>query len=393
MSDAIEIRAYVVGFGDCILLRLPDGDGRRHVLVDFGRAPNDRGSLERFPAIAADIAKRCGGTLDLLVATHEHLDHNEGFYRERAIFDAMQVDQVWMGLPSHPDYYTDHPKAKLQKRLQQGVADFCRDAARRGLALHPAFQSLLLNNLANKDRLDYLRTLGVKPVAYLARGKRGARAARWTPNIKVRVLAPEEDTSVYYGRTPRSRATVSALARTLGKAGAAELATQGTRWDFPQAARAQADDLPGLSTSDLNRLREAIREDGVAAARFIDRAQNNTSLALLFEVAGKRLLLPGDAELESWAHIEKHCRAHLHPVDFLKVSHHGSHNGTPSELLDTLLPVSRKAKAKVLVSTKRNVYGTKNPVPDKALLADLRRRCSELVTTDGAPGTHVDLRL
>jgi hypothetical protein len=129
------------------------------------------------------------------------------------------------------------------------------------------------------------------------------------------------------------------------------------------------------------------------AARFIDRAQNNTSLCLLIEVAGKRLLFPGDAELESWAFMRQHCRAHLKPVDFLKVAHHGSHNGTPLDVLDLLLPVSRARRAKVLVSTKRHVYGTRNPVPDAGLLKELGRRCAELVTTDGRTGTHVDVTL
>ena len=64
MSGSITIRAYVVGFGDCILLSLPDGGATRHVLVDFGRAPNDAESLQRFPAIAADIEKVCNGHLD-----------------------------------------------------------------------------------------------------------------------------------------------------------------------------------------------------------------------------------------------------------------------------------------------------------------------------------------
>jgi hypothetical protein len=81
------------------------------------------------------------------------------------------------------------------------------------------------------------------------------------------------------------------------------------------------------------------------------------------------------------------------PVDFLKVAHHGSHNGTPLELLDRLLPVKRKAQAQVLVSTKKKVYGTKNPVPDDALLAELKSRCRKLVTTDGATGTSVALSL
>jgi hypothetical protein len=142
---------------------------------------------------------------------------------------------------------------------------------------------------------------------------------------------------------------------------------EGFDWQFQRVERAGAAEYGGISTSDLERLRRAIREDGVRAARFIDKAQNNTSLCLLIEAAGKRLLLPGDAEFESWAVMEKKCGADLKPVDFLKVAHHGSHNGTPLELLDCLLPARRKAQAQVLVSTKRQVYGTKNPVPDDAL--------------------------
>ena len=99
MKAKIRIRAYVVGFGDCLLLTMPDGAEKRHVLFDFGRAPNDAGSLQRFPDIARDIEAECQGRLDLLVVTHEHLDHMEGFYREREIFDRMEVEQVWMGLP------------------------------------------------------------------------------------------------------------------------------------------------------------------------------------------------------------------------------------------------------------------------------------------------------
>jgi hypothetical protein len=394
MTGTIEIRGYVVGFGDCILLRLPDGDQVRHLLIDFGRAPNDPSSLERFPDIARDIEKQCNGKIDLLVVTHEHLDHLEGFYREREIFSRMEIERLWMSLPSHPDYYTDFPKARLQKKLRDGLTSFAREVRRKRLALHPAFQSLMENNLANKDRIDYLRRLGKRPIAYLARGK--AKEASAFKNIKIQVLAPEPDVSVYYTANARERALTAALAAAGG--GRREQArgppgAVGFDWDFPSVPRAAAAERAGLSPSDFQRLRRAIREDGVAAARFIDKAQNNTSLCLLIEAAGKRLLLPGDAELESWEMMEKKCGSELKPVDFLKVAHHGSHNGTPLELLDRLLPVRRKAQAQVLVSTKRKVYGTKNPVPDDALLMELKSRCRKVVTTEGATGTSVELSL
>lgn len=392
MNASIDVRAYVVGFGDCILLRLPDKPTTRHVLIDFGRAPNDAPSLERFPAIAKDISDQCNGHLDLIVMTHEHLDHIEGFYRERAIFDQMEIDQVWMSLPSHPDYYRNYKNARPQKTLRESVVRFAKGAARQGIALHPAFQSLLDNNLANKDRIDYLRKLGRRPVSYLARGKKAAAVTKLSKHITIHVLAPEEDTSVYYSTGVGSHARDAALA---ADSGISPVTTHADdfRWDFQSVPRAIESDLPGFSMSDFERLRRAIREDGVTAARFIDHAQNNTSLCLLIEVQGKRLLLPGDAELESWEMIRKYCKQHLKPVDFLKLSHHGSQNGTPSDVLDSVLPVSRARHAQVLVSTKKNVYGTKNPVPDETLLNDLKRRCSKLVSTDGAPGTHVDLRI
>jgi hypothetical protein len=390
VSSAIRVRGYVVGCGDCVLLRLPDGTQTRHVLVGFGRAPNDPASLQRFPAIARDIEKQCNGHLDLVVLTHEHLDHMEGFYREREVFDRMQVDRVWMGLPSDPDYYENYPKAKLQQKLRSDLAQLAAKVRRQGLILHPAFQTLLENNLSSTERVDYLRNLGRQRPAYLARGV-GRRAAMVFKDVRIRVLAPEPDVSMYYSASSREKALTAALAATngLGQDDVDE-----SEWTFPAVPRAAGRDHAGLSSSDFERLRRAIREDGVTAARFIDKAANNTSLCLLIEAGGKRLLLPGDAEIESWGIMAKKFAAEMKkPVDFLKVAHLGSHNGTPSDLLDGLLPKSRKDKAQILVSTKIDVYGTTNPVLDASLMADLKSRCRKLVTTDGKTGSSVELEI
>jgi hypothetical protein len=42
------------------------------------------------------------------------------------------------------------------------------------------------------------------------------------------------------------------------------------------------------------------------------------------------LLIPGDAEFVSWQQIFEACKKGQHSISahFLKVSHHGSHNGT-----------------------------------------------------------------
>ncbi|MGH8238688.1 MAG: hypothetical protein ACREXP_16935 [Steroidobacteraceae bacterium] len=52
---------------------------------------------------------------------------------------------------------------------------------------------------------------------------------------------------------------------------------------------------------------------------------------------GWNLLFSGDTEVRSWKTMNKHDVPE--PVHFLKVAHHGSHNGTPTdEIFDAILP-------------------------------------------------------
>jgi len=66
-DTTIRIRAYNVGFGDCLLVRIPDGSATRWLLIDFGNAPGQQN--DRFQDIAEDIEKETGGHLDVVVMT------------------------------------------------------------------------------------------------------------------------------------------------------------------------------------------------------------------------------------------------------------------------------------------------------------------------------------
>ena len=106
----------------------------------------------------------------------------------------------------------------------------------------------------------------------------------------------------------------------------------------------------------------------------IDRAANNSSIVFALEWRGWRFLFPGDAEHRSWKEMDK--RGVLKPVHFLKVSHHGSWNGTPAgEILDKILPVPAPdgRERHAAVST---CEGTYHNVPDKELLELLGQRCA-----------------
>ena len=76
-------------------------------------------------------------------------------------------------------------------------------------------------------------------------------------------------------------------------------------------------------------------EESLAIVRAIDDALNNTSLILLFDIGGKKLLFPGDAQIEDWSYAlfdapeAADDPASLADVAMYKVGHHGSLNGTP----------------------------------------------------------------
>lgn len=369
MPTGIRIRAYNVLFGDCVLLSVPEEGKTKHILFDFGNVTGKGGANKVFEPVARDLKKVTGGTLDLLVMTHEHLDHMEGFLAQRAIFDAMTVRRVWMSIPSQPGYYQKHKKSKQAFTLTQRLLSFWQKSfAERGLSANPQLNALLLNNLSNVERIDYVRKLaGAKRTHYLYRGL-STKGKHDFKDTRFRILAPEEEMSIYYGKA-------LALA---GAGGGVDIRRTLERAPERRVAPAH------ISATDFERLRKGLETGDLAAVHEIDKAKNNTSLVVLVESQGKKLLFTGDAEVESWH--KMHSLGLLGPVDFLKVSHHGSWNGTPAvngkNVLEILLPLKPKQTGIALVSTKSNVYGTVNKVPDKDTLTLLQKHCREVYSTE-----------
>jgi hypothetical protein len=235
---------------------------------------------------------------------------------------------------------------------------------------------LLANNdsASTKKCIDFLRDELTDDVRYVDRTT-DLSDLQPSATAQISLWAPEEDTADYYGR-------FDALAAGL-RIGDDEI------FDF--------DDLDGAAPPDLE-VPEPPR--GVDAGAFynlidirhgdsttllsIDRASNNTSIVLLLEWQGWRLLFTGDAEKRSWRTMDKHGM--VGPVHFLKVSHHGSSTGLPpAEILEKLLPSSPPParRGRGVVSTYPNTYPG---VPDKDTLDKLGERIDMRSTRDLAPG-------
>jgi hypothetical protein len=114
---------YRQGQGDCYLLALPrqGGGDPVYVLIDCGFKPGSPAFLREdetddaksIANIVDHIGESTGNQLDLVVITHEHEDHVNGFrYGENPLFDRFAINEAWVAWTEDPD---DELAEKLRK--------------------------------------------------------------------------------------------------------------------------------------------------------------------------------------------------------------------------------------------------------------------------------------
>jgi hypothetical protein len=130
----------------------------------------------------------------------------------------------------------------------------------------------------------------------------------------------------------------------------------------------------------------------------MDRAINNTSIILLIEVGGKKLLFPGDAQIESWdyvlngPHAEKN-RELLSGVTVYKAGHHASLNGTPKTLWSIFRErkdINENGELVCLLSSRIDIHGNKHrgsEVPRSKLVGALESGSTLIATPWDIPKT------
>lgn len=384
----LVVRAYNVGFGDAVLVSVPEltGDGReetRHVLIDVGNLlAGDGNGDEVFTQVVQDVVDRTGGTVDLYVMTHEHLDHVQGLLAAHRAGISLAARHTWLTGSAHPDYYATHPSAEEKRR---GVALALEDAHRVVQAApDPWLEMMVRNNsamlppgalgLRTSDYVDHLRCIAPPDRTHYVDRTTALHGKHPFTEASVRILAPEEDTSTYYGRAVGGPALTAA-----GAASAAPVGSPAAGLSVPPVG-VEPGAFFDLQASRRQGIRHRIRE--------IDKANNNTSVVFQLEWRGWRLLFAGDAELTSWKRM--HAQG-LESVHFVKISHHGSHNGTYDELFDELMPVQcpdgRERHA--LVSTHD---GDWDSVPDaEGTLALYSARCTLHDTRSVAHGGSLEI--
>ncbi|MEJ2258781.1 MAG: hypothetical protein P8X98_17710 [Woeseiaceae bacterium] len=210
-THQLKIRSYNVKFGDAILVSIPDKapNGRvttRHILIDVGNVLSGEGGDDSvFVPILEDVLDVTDGKpVDLYVMTHEHMDHAQGLLAGHRAGVDIKADHVWVTASAAPDYYDTHPEAK--KHFQMALRAY-RSLERQLAAAPPEvidrLYARMLNNNFRKtaDCVAHITTKVCEPdhVHFVHREFDLTHAHPFN-EASFEIWAPEEDTSIYYGR-------------------------------------------------------------------------------------------------------------------------------------------------------------------------------------------------
>jgi len=387
--NSIKIRMYDTGsVGDCFLLIFEkDGNPSFTMMIDCGGFNTKAAAVN---LCVQDILNTCGGTLDLLVLTHEHEDHISGFNLARDLFNQITVKEVWMSwVEDKNDDIAQILKTKFGKKLKElkvsatkalieikklsGITRNIKGSKERvnisrqnientlaliefeeGKKFHAS--NLSTGRRTNADAMKYIRSKG-KKIDYKKPGEVVSQLPG-AEGIKFFMLGPPREKDLKFMKIEEEEDEMFGIAAAVdgndddeqGDEPIMETGISLTNGVSPFAEEYQLKGTPKsvfLKPYNTENKWRQIETDWLEASTDLALAltdlTNNTSLAMALEFEGTDtvILLPADAQSGNWMSWQKKdvmkalkknggkdTNELLENAVFYKVGHHGSHNGT-----------------------------------------------------------------
>lgn len=310
--SGVKVRMYRQGHGDCFLLAFAGLKDRKkrdvYVLIDCGLKPSSEIREQKIDKIIDDIHDATGGHVDVVIVTHEHEDHVNGFAKKKDgkhLFDKISFGACWLAWTedgtdelanSLRDRFRDtlvtlafarekvatlHGTETLADRLSDLIGTETGDenavgagggsitrsfrAAQQAypLAAKSELAALAIAGISNKEAIRYLRNRSETPVAFL-RPDDPPRPLPHVKDLRVYALGPPRDQKLLLDLDPvgaeefhlapsGSGQALDGTARSFAQAVAPETAAWGNGPPFSQRYRLRRDEvlnwLPSLDPS------------------------------------------------------------------------------------------------------------------------------------------------
>lgn len=420
-----RVRMHRMGeLGDCFLLSFTAGQRKSHMLIDCGTFRNGGESKAHIRKVVSSIKKELKGKpLNVVVGTHQHNDHMNGFVHAEDLFKSLGVQQVWLSWLDDPE---DGEAQVIAKDYNNLRANLMRAAAHMSArALHSrasealrTTESMLAFFLGAKSAdkkpavlpeqaRKNLQAIGKEEPQYLHPGQSLPMPGLPAQTVRVHVLGPPHKRADLERMNPRkgesydkhlSRAT--AFSARFADALSANAANgddprEEVGYPFANQLKKKAANATGQLKEQIAEYRRAANdwrlvdddwlEQAEGLALWLDDYTNNSSLVLAIELveSKKVMLFAADAQMGNWSSWKdiRWKDKDISTADLLartvlyKVGHHGSHNSTHAEVFEQMTNPALSALIPVDKSDS-NLTKPKNPwkMPAEKLLERMKEK-------------------
>ncbi|GGH36667.1 hypothetical protein GCM10007423_29100 [Dyadobacter endophyticus] len=449
-----EVRMYRMGTGDCFIIKMFKGtDNTFTMMIDCGTWKGSKEHLEPYIKNLKDYIREGRtaepATIDLLVVTHEHLDHVSVFKSCKELFTAdFVVKKIWMGwtendaptsaddplgdqLKHWKEEYGQRKKALnvVADRLNSLMTDEKAAKKKSPLGLQPDFAvavdrfaelhfsargSEYIGGLAGMEVVK--KEIATNNIAYVHPGQvisnpEGAEGIKFyvlgpptsIDSIKAEGAPADEPGETFSHSQNNKRTDNDSFATAILNLTDPQLLSSILPFDESFLADETMSEYASESWRKIDY--DWLNSAGSLALR-MNSATNNLSVALAIEFAdsGRVMLFPGDAEYGSWKswHSIKwqakdrfndnkplETKGLLNRTVFYKVAHHLSHNGSAKRLgVEMMTDPDLVAMATLdydVISP-----GWTSTMPNRDLIADLLLRTKGRLIIMNEEGLSID---